>query len=244
MNGRGERQRVPRARRKLAILQGRAATLTTTTCSVQPALAAARAVIVEERFCLIRCDRISGRSSCWSLAAAPAGAVSPQRGSSAASARRDRARATSSGSRCRCLTMIVNLAIRSLALAVSARAARHDRASATRFAPRRSALRRAASCRRAPARSFARIFSRGTKDMSATGAFATIILERVLDIADRARAARGVHAVLFARRSATANPAAFDAVSGRASPPAACALARAGGAVRPRRRPGASRPRR
>ena len=98
------------------------------------------------------------------------------------------------------------------ALAVPARAARADRASATRFARRPSGLRRAACCRRAPARSFARIFSRATRRMSATGAFATIILERLLDMRDGARAARVVRVRLRPRARRRPNPVAFAAV--------------------------------
>ena len=78
--------------------------------------------------------------------------------------------------------------------------------------------------------------------ISATGAFATIILERLLDMVT-VLVLLGAFVFLFGQQVAAANPTLFAAVKWAGALAGVVSLAAPGGAVRPRRRSGAARER-
>ena len=79
--------------------------------------------------------------------------------------------------------------------------------------------------------------------MSATGAFATIILERLLDIVT-VLVLLASYVFVFGRDLGAANPVAFAAVKWAGAIAGGGVARGARGAVRPGRRSGAARPRR
>ena len=94
-------------------------------------------------------------------------------------------RSRTGGSTCwrwRVVTTMMTYVAPGPALAVPAAPARADALRASRSARRSSASRPDAAAGAAPARSFGPTCWRGTRALSATAAFATIVLERVLDM--------------------------------------------------------------